>query len=638
MITVRYTRNLFLRVLCIVYLSAFLSFYIQIPGLYGDNGILPARSVLENSKHKTLSAKVHYQPTLLWLAPFLGLDTSYALDVLALLGAFLAFTGIISQKFCTIPLFAGLWSLYFSLYQIGQTFVTNFDELLLETGFLAIFVAPLLPGRRKGSKGCSKDLISLWLIKWLLFRILFTSGIKKFILGDPLWWSLKAISRVYEVLPLPTPLTWYAYALPEWQLKLAQVLTNVTEILLPFLFFVPVRCFRITTFFLQLFVQICILLTGNFGFANLLVITLLIALLDDQCFYKKKGSNKSSILGTIATVVIYGAIIYGVVVLFNLKVNGTQIDATVAFTRVQFDKYIGPIIIYAVYFGLVSLATTVLYSLSNVLFDNQNGNKGLATISILFYASIAVLLFLSSTVPLASLRPASNSTVNPTIRNMYNRLHKLHAVNAYGSPFTKFPPGNDRNEIVFEGADKVDGPWKEYNFLYKPGNPNSSLPFLTPHSAQIDWHLSAAAYSSYDLQPWLLSFTHRILNHNPEVLILIDFRESPFRRSPPKYLRAILYKYKYTSWNQRNQKPWWTREKIVEYLPAVTKDSPFLLEFLKARNLLPLTSKVDVNPLWKQILDFIRYIINHLEATLLFWSVLSAGFAIICTTSSSGKK
>jgi len=61
--------------------------------LYGDNGVLPARSVLENSKHKTLSAKIHYQPTLLWLAPYLGLSTSAAVDVLALLGVLLAFSG-----------------------------------------------------------------------------------------------------------------------------------------------------------------------------------------------------------------------------------------------------------------------------------------------------------------------------------------------------------------------------------------------------------------------------------------------------------------------------------------------------------------------------------------------------------------
>ncbi|KAJ8977903.1 hypothetical protein NQ317_012404 [Molorchus minor] len=103
MLPLRYTRNLFLRSFCIVYLSAFLSFYIQIPGLYGDNGVLPAKAVLENSKHNTLSAKVHYQPTLLWLAPYLGLDTNYALDVLALLGAFLAFTGWCHRNFVLSP-------------------------------------------------------------------------------------------------------------------------------------------------------------------------------------------------------------------------------------------------------------------------------------------------------------------------------------------------------------------------------------------------------------------------------------------------------------------------------------------------------------------------------------------------------
>lgn len=62
-------------------------------GLYGNNGILPSRLVLENSKHKTLSAKVHYQPTLLWLAPYLGLDVQYMMELLSLLGGFLAFTG-----------------------------------------------------------------------------------------------------------------------------------------------------------------------------------------------------------------------------------------------------------------------------------------------------------------------------------------------------------------------------------------------------------------------------------------------------------------------------------------------------------------------------------------------------------------
>ncbi|CAH1155261.1 unnamed protein product [Phaedon cochleariae] len=642
MITVRYTRNLFLRALCVVYLSAFLSFYIQIPGLYGDNGVLPAKSVLENSKHKTLSAKVHYQPTLLWLAPYLGLDTNYALDVLSLLGAFLAFTGLISQKFCTIPLFAGLWSLYFSLFQIGQTFVTNnYDELLLETGFLAIFVAPLLPGRKKGSKGSPTDMVTFWLVRWLLFRFLLTTNLTKFIGGDPHWWNLKALSRYFETMPLPTPLTWYAFHLPEWVLKLAMVYSNVCETALPFLFFVPIRSVRITGFFLQLFLQLTILLTGNFGFSNILLITLQLSLLDDQFFYKRKNMSRWSIVGKVANVLLHGALIYGTIQIFSLKINGSQIDSNIAITKTEFETSLGQGLRYTVYFGLISLASTLLYAFSNVLYENNNGvgSKFVAVLSTTFYAGIAVLIFFSSTVPLASLHPSSNSTIHPTVRSAYNRLHKLRAVNQYGQMFVKLPSGAGRSEIVFEGANNADGPWSEYSFLYKPGNVNLSLPFVAPHSPQLDWQMSWAARSSYDQHPWMLSFAHRLLTQKPEVLSLVDFRDSGFRQAPPKYVRALLYRYRFTQWSKRNQFGWWTREKTSEYLPVLSKDSSFLIDYLRARNLLPTPPKEKANALWKQTLDTVRYVVNHLEATLLFWSVLTAGLAVICTTASgSGTK
>lgn len=639
MIPLRYTRNLFLRAFCIVYLSAFLSFYIQIPGLYGDNGVLPAKSVLENSKHKTLSAKVHYQPTLLWLAPYLGLDTSYALDVLALLGAFLAFTGLVSQKFCTIPLFAGLWSLYFSLFQIGQTFVTSsYDELLLEAGFLAILVAPLLPGRRKGTKGSPNDNISFWLVRWFLFRFLLTAGLAKFISGCPKWWSLTALSHHFETMPLPSPLSWYAHYLPQWFLKLTQVYANICEIILPFLFFVPIRNVKITGFVFQIFLQICIVLTGNFDFSNMLIVTLLLSLLDDNFFYgRKKSLSKWTIVGKIVNIIIHGVIIYGVILLFSLKLNGTLIDSNIAFTKSQFDNVLSQVLTYTIHFGLLSLAGTVLYSLSNVLFDNQgSGSKILGIVSTVFYTLIAVLLFFSNAVPLASLHPASNSTVSPSVRVVYNRLHKLHAVNQYGL-FSKMAGVDGRPEIILEGADNIEGPWKEYNFLYKPGNVNHSLPFVAPYAPKLDWQMYWAAYSTYDKQPWLLALTHRLLVGKPEVLALLDKHLSPFAKKPPKYIRASLYKYKYTPWSQRSVSTWWVREKVGEYFPAFSKDSPALIDFLKARNLLPTISKHVVNPLWKQALDSIRYVTNHLEATLLFWSVFTAGLAVICT-SGSGKK
>lgn len=164
-----------------------------------------------------------------------------------------------------------------------------------------------------------------------------------------------------------------------------------------------------------------------------------------------------------------------------------------------------------------------------------------------------------------------------------------------------------------------------------------------------------AAQNTYLNEPWLLSLTHRLLLGRPEVLALLDRNHSPFVQKSPKYIRASLYTYKYTLWNQRysrirvfdvfnvcyiffycrSQQAWWKREKQDEYFPAFTKDSPTLIDYLKARNLLPVTGKSTVNPLWKQILDSIRYITNQFEATLLIWSVLTAGCAIITTTSTN---
>lgn len=78
------------------------------------------------------------------------------------------------------------------------------------------------------------------------------------------------------------------------------------------------------------------------------------------------------------------------------------------------------------------------------------------------------------------------------------------------------------------------------------------------------------------------------------------------------------------------------REKTGEYFPAYSRDTPALIDYLKARNLLPVVSKTPVNAVWKQVLDGVRYVTGHLEATLLLWSVFTAGCAIITTTKAKG--
>lgn len=659
MIPIRYTRNSFLRAMCVVYLFAFISFYIQIPGLYGNNGILPVKSLLENSKHKTFSAKVHYQPTLLWLAPYLGLDTQYALDVLSLLGSFLAFTGFVSQKICTIPLFAGLWSLYFSLYQVGQVFVTSqWDDLLLEAGFLCLLVAPLLPSRRNGSRISPKDNISFWLVKWLLFRFLVTSGIVKFISGCPKWWDLSALTYHFQSSVLPTPLSWYAHHLPVWILRLSAVFTNVSGILLPFLFFVPIRGIRITSFAIQIFLQIFIVLTGNYNFVNMLVVTLLISLLDDSFFFgktKKSDGVFRSVLSIVALLIIPLCVIALVSVLYTFTLtNDMEVNAKIAFSKDQFNNAIKNMVAPTIIIGITSLSLTSLRAMVNTIRSDKAGfSKFLGMVSTLFYSIMAIVIFAGSTVPLQSLHKSTNYTINHPLRTVYNRLGKLHALNSYGNLFTKMT-GVDggRLEIILEGAASIEGPWSELNFMYKPGNVNHSLPFVAPYSPRLDWQLWWAAQSTYDKQPWLLSLAHRILTGKTEVLALLDHSHS--RNSPPKYLRAQLYRYQFTEWSQRETQTWWRRTLISEYMPAYARDSPALVDYLSARNLLPAVTPsastssrgagavddltAQLLPWWRKALDPIRSLTGYLEATLLLWSVFTAGCAIITTTSGGGSK
>lgn len=620
---VKYTRNIFLRAVCVVYLFAFISFYVQIPGLYGDNGVLPAKSVLENSKHKTLSTKVHYQPTLLWLAPYLGLDTNYALDVLALLGAFLAFSGFVSYKICRLPLFGGLWSLYFSLYQVGQVFVTSqWDDLLLEVGFLCLLIAPILRVRNSGGKQSPIDPVVFWLPLWLLFRFLFTTGVVKLLSGDPKWWDLSALGYHFQGMVLPTPLSWYAHHLPEVALKYAMLYANICEIAFPFLFFVPIRSTRYIAFAAQGVLQFFIIITGNFSFLNALILALMISLFDDYYFIgEPKGKNSKGL--TALSFVIFTCTLLGITTLCTFP--GKGYIPTFTFSKEEFKMASFFMVKASYYIGFLTLAILMLKSFVASFLDGNFMSRILRWICAFLYAALAFLVFSASLVPLYSHHPTTNNTLSEQVRTAFKRLHKIHAINAYGQ--AKSVTGTDgRPEIVLEGSNHLEGPWTEYDFLYKPGNVNHSLPFVAPHSPRLDWQMWSAAHSTYEKQPWLLSLTHRLLEGRPEVLALMG--SSPFEK-PPKFIRATLYKYKFSDWTQRKTQTWWVRERVREYFPAFTKDSPTLVDYLRARNLMPTASKQPVNPLWKQGLDAIRKSTVQLEASLLIWAAFTAGCAVI---------
>ena len=160
------------------------------------------------------------------------------------------------------------WVLYLSYVSIGQDFFFfQWDLLLLEAGFLAMFL------------GWSRSID--WLFRWLLFRLMFLSGVVKLLSGDAVWRNLSALEFHYQTQPLPTPIAWYAHQLPEWFHHLSAGVMLGIEAFIPFLIFAP-RRLRLFAIGPLAGLQILILLSGNYAFFNWLALALCLFLLEDR--------------------------------------------------------------------------------------------------------------------------------------------------------------------------------------------------------------------------------------------------------------------------------------------------------------------------------------------------------------------
>ena len=271
------SRWVFLRLLGLTYLVAFVSLAVQVTGLVGADGILPAGLYLDRLRESYGGQAYRLFPTLLWLS-----SSDLALRGLCWLGAALAtllIAGI--APLCVLPL---LWVSYLSLTIGGQTFLAfQWDTLLLETGLLACFYAPrglwpTLTAERPPSP------VARWLLWWLLFRLMFLSGITKVASGDPTWADWTALSYHYATQPLPLWTGWYAHQLPVWIHRLSAGGMFVVELLLPWAILVPTRWHRARLGACAglVLLQVGVGVTGNYGFFSILAVVLCLTLVDDR--------------------------------------------------------------------------------------------------------------------------------------------------------------------------------------------------------------------------------------------------------------------------------------------------------------------------------------------------------------------
>ena len=154
------------------------------------------------------------------------------------------------------------------------------DGMLLEAGFLSLFVAPagLWPGWGRKSLAIRA---AWFLLLWEWFRIYFESGAVKLLSGDPTWRNLTAMYEYYQNGPLPTWIGWYLQHLPWWFQKATAGATLGMELVLVWMAFLP-RRWRIACFCIVTVWQAVVIATANYAFLNYLVLVLAVLLLDDR--------------------------------------------------------------------------------------------------------------------------------------------------------------------------------------------------------------------------------------------------------------------------------------------------------------------------------------------------------------------
>ena len=464
-------RLLLQRGLGLIYLMGFLVALNQFRALCGDSGLLPARDFMENVPFRSA-------PSLFY---FLRGDRAYrlyawigvGLSCLALSGLSEAYGAVFSMLVWFL-----LWLLYLSFANIGQTFYSfGWESLLLESGFLAIFLGPA---------DVEPQWIVIWLFRWLAFRVMFGAGLIKW-RGDPCWHDLTCLDYHFVSQPMPNPLSRFFHRLPGPVHKLGVLFNHAAELFIPILFFAPQPVAGIAALFCLLFL-LSIIVSGNFAWLNWLTAILCLSPLDGALIAK----------------------------LMRLQPP---------------PMHPAPPLFTVLTWGLTLM------------------------------------------VVLKSVKPVKNLISKHQVMNTsFDPFHLVNTYGAFGS-ITRL-----RYEIVLEGTDEKlvtdQTRWKEYEFRGKPGNPERMPPLIAPYHLRLDWLMWFEAMPSRGISPWFIHLVIKLLQGDRQTLALLS--GNPFPDRPPRFVRALFYRYTY------GDKTWWNRKLVGTYLEPHAVDDPALKRIMSA--------------------------------------------------------
>lgn len=251
------TRDVFSRLLGLVYLIAFACAWNQARPLVGERGLLPIGQWIRQVPFRRSPSIFYWLPKdwALAAAAWIGIGLS------CLVIAGIAFR---YSSWLAALIWGAIWVLYLSFVNVGQTFYGfGWEMILLEAGFFAMFL---------GARGIAPHPLALWMFRWLEFRVMFGAGLIK-LRGDPCWHSLTCLNYYYETQPIPNPLSWFFHWGPAWTHSGGVLFNHFSELIVPFGYFLP-QPFSSAAGVLTIMFQGMIMASGNLSWLNFLTMIL----------------------------------------------------------------------------------------------------------------------------------------------------------------------------------------------------------------------------------------------------------------------------------------------------------------------------------------------------------------------------
>lgn len=584
-------RAFFLSVLGVIQLIAFWSYFVQFPGLLSSSGIEPVQRVFP-----------HAAPWLYQRYIASGfIDEDSLCELLALMGMF--FAAILASGGCQHgALLAANGAIYGILVRTGGVFYHfQWDTLLLETTAVACLAYAPWTGLRPTHESASP--VAPIPLRFLLFKLMYMSGVVKLQARCPTWENLTALEYHFATQCLPGPLAWHAHQLPPILLRLGVALTLWIEIPAAVLLVLPMKRVRRFGAVLQVALQVMIILTGNYNFFNLLTMALCIPVWETH-------------LGT--DIPIRPMLQNAFLTLFALSSASSMFQVQRAWQDHHWNivlskesTWIQPdmLLPYVPYFTMALVAATSVVSALR--------SRSLTKI---FHSIVCLLVIGMVAVPLSQIFPNERviqTSFGPVVQqfarpyllvNGYGLFRRMTGVGQVPSNvrtgWAGLPPSVvARPEIVLEGVYNVTGDsseeaWEELVlFRWKPGIV-SDMPWqVAPHQPRLDWQMWFAALGSINHNPWLVSLLQKLLHGCDQVQDLVGL-DTKSRQRKLLRIRAKLFHYDFTRMNTTWSRtipevdivdgvssfPFipsrvWSRKIAREYLPPVTEEdlSSYLL-------------------------------------------------------------